>query len=158
MACDSLRQWWNTHGRHDSPQATALLLLCDGGGSHGARTSLFKADLEPFAQDTGWEVRVAPYPPYTSTYNPIEHRLFPPLQRACHGVIFTSIDLVKDLMAKATTKAGLRVSVNILHNVYQTGRQVAAEVKEQMRVIFDEEFPQWNYRVLPGDASIGETI
>ena len=158
FACDSLRQWWNTHGRHDYPQATSLLLLCDGGGSNGARTSLFKADLEQFAQETGLEVRVAHYPPYTSKYNPIEHRLFPHLQRACQGVIFTSIDLVKDLMAKATTKAGLRVSVNILHNVYQTGRKVAAEVKEQMRVIFDEEFPQWNYRVLPGDASIGETI
>jgi hypothetical protein len=158
FACDSLRQWWNTHGRHDYPQATSLLRLCDGGGSNGARTSLFKADLEQFAQETGLEVRVAHYPPYTSKYNPIEHRLFPHLQRACQGVIFTSIDLVKDLMAKATTKAGLRVSVNILHNVYQTGRKVAAEVKEQMRVIFDEEFPQWNYRVLPGDASIGETI
>ena len=158
MACDSLRQWWNTHGRHDSPQATALLLVCDGGGSNGARTSRFKADLEQFAQETGWEVRVAPYPPDTSTYNPLEQRLFPHLQRACQGVSFTSIDWVKDLLAKATTTAGLRVSVNILHNVYQTGRKVAAEVKEQMRVLFDEEFPQGNYRVLPGDASIGETI
>ena len=158
LACDSLRQWWNTHGRHDSPQATARLLVCDGGGSNGARTSRFKADLEQFAQETGWEVRVAPYPPDTSTYNPLEQRLFPHLQRACQGVICTSIDWVKDLMAKATTTAGLRVSVNILHNVYQTGRQVAAEVKEQMRVLFDEEFPQGNYRVLPGDASIGETI
>lgn len=158
FACDSLRQWWHAHGRSAYPQATSLLLLCDGGGSNGARTALFKAELETFAQETGLEVRVAHYPPYTSKYNPIEHRLFPHLQRACQGVIFTSIDLVKELMAKATTKAGLRVSVNILKKVYQTGRKVAAEVKERMRVVFDEKFPQWNYRLLPGDTRIGEAI
>jgi hypothetical protein len=101
---------------------------------------------------------VAHYPPYTSKYNPIEHRLFPHLTRACQGVIFTSIDVVKDLMAKATTKTGLEVSVSILNKVYATGRKVAAHVKEQMRVVFDDTLPQWNYRVLPGDAPGGEVI
>jgi len=84
--------------------------------------------------------------------------LFPHLTRACQGVIFTSVDLVKDLMAKATTKTGLEVSVNILNKAYATGRKVAANFKEQIRVIFDAELPQWNYRVLPGDTSVGEVI
>ena len=110
------------------------------------------------APATGLAVRVAHDPPSTSQYHPLEPRLLPHLQRACQGVIFTRIDLVNDLMAKATTNAGLRVSGNMLPHVYQTGRKVAAEVKEPMRVIVDEEFPQWNDRVLPGDASIGETI
>ena len=158
FACDSLRQWWQTQGHALYPTAASLLLLCDGGGSNSSRTYLFKADLEKVAQDTGLEIRVAHYPPYTSKYNPIEHRLFPHLTRACQGMIFTSVDLVKDLMAKATTKTGLEVSVNILHKAYATGRKVAANFKEQMRVIFDADLPQWNYRVLPGDAPVGEVI
>lgn len=155
FACDSLRQWWHAQGQADYPHASSLLLLCDGGGSNGARTNLFKAELERFAQETGLEVRVAHYPAYTSKYNPIEHRLFPHLQRACQGVIFTSVKVVKELMEKATTKTGLQVSVHILDKVYTTGRKVAVAFKEQMRVIFDEELPYWNYRVLPEAACTG---
>jgi hypothetical protein len=158
FACDSLRQWWQTDGQALYAEADSLLLLCDGGGSNSARTYLFKADLEQLVQEIGMEIRVAHYPPYTSKYNPIEHRLFPHLTRACQGVIFTSVDLVKDLMAKATTKTGLEVNVSILDKVYATGRKVAATFKEQMRVIFDDALPQWNYRVLPGAAPIGEVI
>ena len=131
------------------PAATSLLILCDGGGSNSARTYLFKADLEKLVQDTGLEMRIAHYPPYTSKYNPIEHRLFPHLTRACQGVIFTSVDVVQELMAKATTKTGLEVSVNILNKEYATGRKVAADFKEQMGVIFDADLPQWNYRLPP---------
>lgn len=158
FACDSLRWWWQEHGRHDYPAATSLLLLCDGGGSNRANTYLFKAELEKFAQETGIEVRVAHYPPYTSKYNPIEHRLFPHLTRACQGVIFTSLELVKELMAKTSTTTGLRVSVNILDKVYQTGRRVAADVKERIRIIFDEALPRWNYRILPGESMPGNVI
>lgn len=158
FACDSLRQWWQTDGHALYTDADALLLLCDGGGSNSARTYLFKADLEKLVQEIGMEIRVAHYPPYTSKYNPIEHRLFPHLTRACQGVIFTSIDLVKDLMAKTTTKTGLEVNVSILDKVYATGRKIAATFKEQMRVIFDDKLPQWNYRVLPGPTPIGEVI
>ena len=78
------------------------------------------------------EMRIAHYPPYTSKCYPIEHRLFPHLTRACQGVIFTSVDVVQELMAKATTKTGLEVSVNILNKEYATGRKVAADFKEQM--------------------------
>jgi hypothetical protein len=106
FACDSLRQWWQAYGRLAYPAATSLLILCDGGGSNSARTYLFKAELEKFVQDTGLEIRIAHYPPYTSKYNPIEHRLFPHLTRACQGVIFTSVNVVQELMAKATTKTG----------------------------------------------------
>jgi hypothetical protein len=158
FACDSLRWWWQQHGQHDYPGATSLLLLCDGGGSNRANTCLFKAELEKFAQEVGIEVRVAHYPPYTSKYNPIEHRLFPHLTRACQGVILTSLELVKELMAKTSTKTGLRVSVNILDHVYHTGRRVAADVKERIRIIFDEALPRWNYRILPGESMLGNVI
>jgi Rhodopirellula transposase DDE domain len=158
FACDSLRQWWQAYGQLADPAATSLLILCDGGGSNSARTYLFKADLEQLVQDTGLEIRIAHYPPYTSKYNPIEHRLFPHLTRACQGVIFTSVNVVQELMAKATTQTGLEVSVNILHKEDATGRTVAADFKEQMGVIFDAELPQWNYRLSPRELRIGEVI
>ena len=158
FACDSLRQWWQGYGRLASPAATSLLILCDGGGRNSARTYLFKADLEKLVQDTGLEMRVAHYPPYTSKYNPIEHRLFPHLTRACQGVIFTSVDVVQELMAKATTKTGLAVSVNILNKEYATGRKVAGDFKKQMGVIFDADLPQWNYRLPPREVHIGKVI
>jgi len=158
FAGDSLRQWWHSQGTADYPQATSVLILCDGGGSNASRSYLFKAEMEKFAQETGLEIRVAHYPPYTSKYNPIEHRMFPHLTRVCQGVIFSSVELVKELMSKATTKTGLGVSVNILNKVYATGRKVAAQVKEQMRIIFDEELPRWNYRLLPQETAAGEVI
>ena len=158
FACDSLRWWWQTYGQHDYPDATSLLLLCDGGGSNRSNTYLFKLDLEQFAQETGLEVRVAHYPPYTSKYNPIEHRLFPHLTRACQGVILQSVELVQELMAKASTSTGLRVTVQILDKIYQTGRRVAADVKEQIRIIRDDLLAHWNYRILPGESVLGRVI
>lgn len=158
FACDCLRQWWWNYGQGTYRDATSLLLLCDGGGSNSSRTYLFKAELEKVAQEIGIEIRVAHYPPYTSKYNPIEHRLFPHLTRACQGVIFRSVELVKELMSKATTKTGLEVEVSILDRVYETGRKVAANFKEHMRVIFDDELPQWNYVIPPGDIPVGEVI
>ena len=145
-------------GSPRTTNADSLLLLCDGGGSNSARTYLFKQDLEKLAQALGIEIRVAHYPPYTSKYNPIEHRLFPHLTRACQGMIFTSVELVQELMATTTTKTGLVVDVSVLDTVYPTGRKVAAHFKEQMRIIFDADLPQWNYTIPPSSIPIGGVI
>lgn len=153
FACDCLRQWWWSYGHRFYGEADSILLLCDGGGSNSSRTYLFKAELEQVAQEIDLEIRVAHYPPYTSKYNPIEHRLFPHLTRVCQGVIFRSVELVKELMSKATTKTGLEVEVTILDKIYETGRKVAAYYKDQMRVIFDDHLPQWNYVIPPREAT-----
>ena len=110
---------------------------------------MFKAELEKVSQEIGIEIRVAHYPPYTSKYNPIEHRLFLHLTRACQGVILSSVELVKELMSKATTKTGLEVDVTILDQVYETGRKVSDWCKEQMRIVFDKKLPKWNYTLSP---------
>ena len=155
FACDSIRHWWWSYGCKLYPDVTSILLLCDGGGSNSSRTYLFKADLEKVAQEIGIEIRVAHYPSYTSKYNPIEHRLFPHLTRACQGVVFSSVELVKELMSKATTKTGLEVEVTILDKTYETGRKVSEAFKNQMRVIFDDVLPRWNYRVPPLEGNSG---
>lgn len=149
FACDCLADWWQRFGQSLYPQARSLLLLCDGGGSNSARTYLFKADLQSWVNQLGLEVRVAHYPPYASKYNPIEHRLFPHLSRACRGVIFHSVALVHELMAKARTKSGLSVVVDIIDKVYQKGRKVVEEVKKALNLVRDALLPEWNYRILP---------
>jgi hypothetical protein len=149
FACDSIFQWWLAEGQSAYPRATSLLLLCDGGGSNSARQYLFKKDLQQLVDRMGLEIRVAHYPPHTSKYNPIEHRLFPHLTRACQGVIFQSVQQVQHYMSKAATRTGLKVIVNILDNVYETGRKVADDFKQTMRIVFDNVLPRFNYRALP---------
>jgi hypothetical protein len=149
LACDSLAAWWDEQGRADYPQAKKLLVLCDGGGSNSATMYLFKEDLQKLANRLGIEIRVAHYPPYCSKYNPIEHRLFPHLTRACRGVIFHSLETVSYYMAKAKTTTGLKVKVSILDKVYKTGRKYAAGFKKTMKIVFDKFLPKWNYRAVP---------
>ncbi len=149
FACDSLRHWWWQYGQAHYGLAGSILLLCDGGGSNSSRQYLFKQDLQALAHELGIEIRVAHYPPDTSKYNPIEHRLFPHLTRVCQGVIFSSVEIVRDLMATATTKTGLKVFTTILDKIYQTGRKVSEKFKENMQIRFDDFLPRWNYTVKP---------
>lgn len=97
----------------------------------------------------GIEIRIAHYPPYTSKYNPIEHRLFPHISRVCQGMIFDSVQIVQELMATATTRTGLNVFTTIVDKTYQTGRKVAEDFKSTMKIVFDEILPQWNYTAKP---------
>jgi transposase len=158
FACDSFRTWWWTYGCVHYPHATSILVLCDGGGSNSSRHHIFKQDLQDVANEIGGEIRIAHYPPYCSKYNPIEHRLFPHLTRACQGVLFTSIDVVKHLMEKTHTKRGLKVFVHVLDKVYQIGRKVTEAFKQNMPLIHDEFLSPWNYRAVPAFPCDGEVI
>ncbi len=95
--------------------------------------------------ELGIEIRIAHYPPYTSKYNPIEHRLFAHVSRACQGVIFESVEMVEELIATTKTKEGLQVFTTILNGLYETGRQVIQEFEQIMDIVFDNYLPQWNY-------------
>jgi hypothetical protein len=149
FACESIERWWRQQGQERYPQATRLLLLCDGGGSNSASRYVFKEELQKLADRLGLEIRVAHYPPYCSKYNPIEHRLFPHVTRACQGVVFGTIGIVKSLMEKTQTRAGLRVTVDIMDKVYEVGRKCAKGFKENMKIVFDNFLPKWNYRAIP---------
>jgi hypothetical protein len=149
FACDSIERWWEEKGREAYPGATSIRLMCDGGGSNSASQYLFKEDLQRLVDRLGIAIRVAHYPPSCSKYNPIEHRLFPHLSRACQGVIFESVALVRELMEKASTRTGLRVTVDRLGKVYRTGRKYAEGFKKDMKIVFDETLPKWNYRAVP---------
>jgi hypothetical protein len=152
LACDSIAAWWDEHGRSEYPGAKKILVLCDGGGSNSATRFVFKEELQKLALRLGVEIRVAHYPPYCSKYNPIEHRLFPHVTRACRGVIFRTLETARYYMAKASTQAGLTVTVTMLEKVYETGRKCAEGFKESMTIAFDKVLPKWNYRAIPSKS------
>ena len=149
FACKAIKSWWTNYGISLYSQAHSILIKCDGGGSNNSKDYIFKSNLQKLVSELNIEIIIAHYPPYTSKYNPIEHRLFPHVTRACLGVIFTSIELLKKLMEKTHTKTGVSVVVNVLNKVYKTGRKVAEGFKETMKIIFDEYLPKWNYRAVP---------
>ena len=149
FACDSIRYWWDNYGKNRYQLASSILILCDGGGSNSSRYYVFKEALQKLVNHIGIEIRIAHYPPYTSKYNPIEHRLFPHLSRACQGVIFESVDTVSKFMATATTLKGLQVFTTVLDQIYKTGQKVAEGFKETMDIFFDDYLPQWNYTAKP---------
>ena len=149
FACDSFKWFWNRIGKQRYPQATSILLTCDGGGSNSANKYIFKYDLEQLSQSIGIEIRVAHYPPYCSKYNRIERRFFPHVARACSGMLFDTIDTVVSLMRRAATSTGLKTTVNVIRRCYETGRNATEQMKQELGIIYDELLPKWNYRVLP---------
>lgn len=154
FACDCIGDWWERFGHAAYPEATSLLVLCDGSGSNPADTertqaNLFRTDLQGLVNQMGLEIRMAHYPPYASKYNPIEHRVFPHLSRVCRGVILHSVDLVVELMSRAKTATGLTVVVDLLDKVYETGRRAREAAVATMNLVRDAVLPRWNYRILP---------
>lgn len=153
FACDSMLSWWEETGMKNYPNANSILVLCDGGGSNSSSRYLFKEALQKLVNEINMEIRIAHYPPYCSKYNPIEHRMFPHITQACKGVVFKSVDLVKKLIEKAKTSKGLKVVANVMNKVYETGKKVKKEFKENMKIMFDKILPKWNYRVIPEEKN-----
>lgn len=149
FAVDSLLLWWEQHGKQAHPNARRLLILADGGGSNSARSKLFRHDLQRFVDATGLKVRLAHFAPYCSKHNPIEHRLFAQVTRACQGVVFSSMEVVKALMASTRTATGMTVSAAELCGKYLRGRKLTKAELADLRYRADRTLPQWNYSVWP---------
>jgi hypothetical protein len=149
FACDSFRWYWNRIGKQCYPDATSILLLCDGGGSNSATHYIFKQDLQDLVNDIGVKIRVAHYPSYCSKYNPIERRLFSQVSGACKGMLFDTLDTAVRLMRKASTTTGLKTTVNVIRGLYETEREVVKGFKSNMKIVFDTLLPKWNYVAVP---------
>src|SRR5216684_5769962 len=137
FACESLRLFWHADGQRLSPKASAILLLCDGGGSHSGHKHLCKEDLQGVVNDLAVPIRVAHYPAYGSQCNPIERRLFSHVTRACQGVLCDSLHTVLGRMQKTKTQQGLTVTVRVLDTLYQGGRTVSAAFKKHLPIVFE---------------------
>lgn len=149
LACDSIELWWKEKGQSDYPNENEMLVFCDCGGSNASRSYLFKEDLESLAERLKLKIRIAHLPSYCSKYNPIEHRVFPHVTRACQGVPLETVGVAKHYIEKTETSRGLRVAVRIMDKVYKTGRKYAADYKESMTIQFDKFLPSWNYTAVP---------
>jgi len=149
FACDSFQWYWNRIGKQRYPDATSILLTCDCGGSNSSRKYIFKHDLQQVADRIGIEIRIAHYPAYCSKYNPIERRFFPHVGRACSGMLFDTVGTVVALMRRACTATGLTTTVNVIRRAYETGRNATETMKQNLKIVYDEILPNWNYRAMP---------
>ncbi len=156
FCCDSIEHWWVNHGVKNYPNAHRLLLLCDGGGSNASNRHVFKEALQKLSDRLGIEIRIAHYPPYCSKHNPIEHRLFAHVTRACQGVVFHTLAIAKQFIAKTKTTKGLKVTVDVLNGIYITGKNACADFIKNMPIVFDEILPRWNYCAIPTGIDIGK--
>jgi hypothetical protein len=152
FACECIRLWWLNYGINEYPNSKKLMLLCDCGGSNNARYYIFKEDLQKLSNELNIEIRITHYPPYTSKYNPIEHKLFPHITRACKGVVFKTFDIANDFIGKASTSKGLKVFSSILDKIFETGRKYAKDYKDNMEIKFDDYLSKWNYVAIPNST------
>ena len=152
LAVESLRRWWDLAGKGAYPGATRLLVTCDAGGSNGYRNGHWKAGLAQLAQETGLEITVCHFPPGTSKWNQIEHRLFCQISLAWRGRPLTSYDVIINTIGAVTTTTGLTTTAVLDENTYPTGTQIS---DEQMKDIEDRCLArhafhgEWNYALLP---------
>jgi hypothetical protein len=149
FAVESIRRWWNARGSQDYPDARRLLITADAGGSNGYRTRAWKAELAALAVETGLEITVCHFPPGTSKWNKIEHRLFSHITMNWRGRPLTSHDVVINNIAATTTRTGLTVQARLDDSSYPTGVKVSNAQMAALPVSRHPFHGDWNYTLHP---------
>lgn len=149
FASSSIRRWWQEMGAERFPRATQLLITADGGGSNGSRSRLWKVALQELADDLGLKLQVSHFPPGTSKWNKIEHRLFCFITKNWRGRPLTSYEVIVNLIGKTTTTKGLTVRAALDTNHYETGIVVSNEELANLRLIKAKFHGEWNYTISP---------
>jgi hypothetical protein len=149
FAANSIRRWWREMGRRRFPQASQLLITADGGGSNGHRSRLWKVALQELADDLGLRLKVCHFPPGTSKWNKIEHRLFSFITQNWRGRPLVSHQAIVSLIAATTTQAGLTVKAALDTNHYETRLKVSDAELGRLRIKPEPFHGDWNYIVSP---------
>ena len=149
FAAETLRRWWHRMGRRAYPAARRLLVTADAGGSNGARSRLWKVELQRFADETGLKVSVCHFPPGTSKWNKIEHRMFCRITGNWRGRSLVSREAVVALIAATTTRKGLGIRSELDGNEYPTGVKVSDEEMAALSLRRDRFHGDWNYMLSP---------
>jgi hypothetical protein len=156
FAVESIRRWWNTMGANAYPGATRLLITADAGGSNGARLRLWKTELAEFATQTGLDITVCHFPPGTSKWNKIEHRLFSAISRNWRGRPLESHEVIIETLRAVTTRTGLTVHAELDSNTYERGIKIPAidiTALEEAGILSRHGFHgDWNYTMHPRDT------
>jgi hypothetical protein len=149
FAVESIRQWWHMMGRQTYPQARQLLITADSGGSNGTRVRLWKLELQKLADEAGLEIAVCHFPPGTSKWNKIEHRLFSFITQNWRGKPLVSHEVIVNLIAGTTTKTGLQVKSRLDTGKYPKGIKVSQEDFATINLHPDPFHGDWNYSIRP---------
>jgi hypothetical protein len=149
FAVASVRRWHDQMGRECYPEARELTITADGGGSNGSRVRLWKTELQKFADTTGLVIHVHHYPPGTSKWNKIEHRLFCHITQTWRGRPLTDRLAVVELIAATTSKTGLRVESALDTRTYEKGIKVTKAEMKALDITGDAFHPEWNYTIRP---------
>ena len=149
FAVQSIRSWWNTMGQKCYPNAKQLLITADGGGSNGSRVRLWKLELQKLADEIDLEISVCHFPPGTSKWNKIEHRLFSFISQNWRGKPLASHQVIVDLIASTKTSTGLKVNCALDKGTYPAGIKVSDEEMSQIKLSKDSFHGEWNYTITP---------
>ncbi|MFD8723874.1 ISAzo13 family transposase [Streptomyces sp. NPDC059629] len=149
FAVESIRRWWRCRGSLDYPKASRLLITSDAGGSNGYRYRVWKSELAALAAETGLTITVCHFPPGSSKWNKIEHRLFSHITHNWRGRPLTSHEVVIETIAATRTRAGLRVEAHLDPGDYPTGIAISKDRFAALPLVRHEIHGQWNYTLLP---------
>jgi transposase len=149
FAVASIRHWWQAMGRRAYPRARRLLITADAGGSNGARVRLWKVELQKLADRLRLPISVCHFPPGTSKWNKIEHRLFSFISQNWRGQPLVSHAVIVNLIAATTTTTGLRVRARLDTHRYPSGLTVSRDAVDAIRLRPDSFHGDWNYKILP---------
>ena len=149
FAVASIRRWWQRLGQQRYPSAKRLLITADSGGSNSPRTRLWRWELQRFANETGMIIEVCHYPPGTSKWNKIEHRLFCHITRNWQGIPLETLEIVVNLIGATTTEEGLEVHAWLDETKYEKGRKVSDGDLAEVYIKRDKFHGDWNYEIHP---------
>ncbi len=149
FAVESIRRWWRWMGRKAYPEARQLLITADAGGSNGARLRLWKVEVQKFADETGLHITVCHFPPGTSKWNKIEHRLFSFISQNWRGQPLRSHEVVVNLIANTKTEQGLKVRAKLDTNKYPSGVKITNQELAAVSLLPDKFHGEWNYTIRP---------
>ena len=149
FAVESIRRWWHKMGHERYPQARDLLITADGGGSKGYRTRLWKTELQRLANELHLAIRVCHFPPGTSKWNKIEHRMFSFISKNWRGHPLDSLATVVNLIANTTTDTGLYIETAIDNTIYEKGIEVTDDELATLHITREKFHGEWNYVIKP---------
>jgi len=149
FAVESIRRWWHKMGHARYPQAHTLLMTADGGGSNGYRTRLWKVELQKLANDLKLIIRVCHFPPGTSKWNKIEHRMFAFISKNWRGKPLDSLATIVNLIANTTTDTGLHIETSLDYTIYKKGIEVPAAALDSLNITREKFHGEWNYTIAP---------
>jgi len=148
FAVESIRRWWHKMGKKRYAKADHLLITADGGGSNGYRVKLWKVALQNFADDTGLKISVCHFPPGTSKWNKIEHRMFCHISMNWRGKPLVSHEVVVNLIGNTTTREGLSIQAELDTNEYQKGKKISDKEMKNVNIRRARFHGEWNYKIL----------